>query len=99
MLSYYGNQNDCMALHEVTLKKFEKIYKELAHGKNTRTVASTIIPLTDSNGCTLRTREKSLPLYDAVIFYEIIPEDNRQLNKETGKVETPAKKEEEPMRL
>ena len=92
MKDYFGKKKGVVYLGVITGKEFEKVYQEMSNSPDKLPLASTIIPLTDSNGCTLfQDADSQEPVIQAWIFYETIPQDNRTADKETGIVK-PTKK-------
>ena len=87
MKSYYGEQKDCEIMENVTLQEFQKRYKELAYGKTTEVIASSILPIMDSAGCSMTREPGVVILYNAVLFFNVREQLNKELNKESGKVE------------
>lgn len=85
MKDFRGNSKEVLALGTVTLEQFGERYNNMSKSADKLPTASNLIPLTDSNGCTLRNPVDE-PMYQAVIFYEIKYPDNRIINKETGKL-------------
>ncbi len=85
MKSYYGKLSETKFLGQVTGEIFQEIYMKMSQSEDKLPVASTIIPITDSEGCTMRNRENE-PLVLAWIFYEYNPQALKSFDKETGKV-------------
>lgn len=86
MKTYNNKQQDSIYLSEVTGFQIQQEQHKINFSNDSHVVATTIISLTDSNGCTLRLPDSEVPLYDCFIYFETVAQDNRQLDKQTGKV-------------
>lgn len=77
MFNFHGKQPKVTYLGIVTGAQFESAYMALANSPTKLPIASTILPLTGSDGCTRygdeKATEANVPLIHAWIFYEEIP--------------------------
>ena len=86
MKTYNNKQQDSIYLKEVTGCLIQQEQHRINFSPDAHVVATTTIPLTDSNGCTLRRVNTNEPVYDCIIYFESVTQDNRQLDKQTGQV-------------
>lgn len=86
-------ENLSMYLSNVSGDAIIEVQKKINSQEGQFVVATQPIPLTDSNGCTLRHKstkdgkEIETIMYDAFIYYKKAPMANKQINKETGHIE------------
>ena len=78
MKDYHNKTRHAVYFNRITGVKFQEEYAKISESTDKVPVASTLIPILCSNGCTLYASaekegiltETQYPLYDAFIYYE-----------------------------